>query len=434
MNLLSRHTVIVTLLCAFCFSHSVQAQKRVQDEEKEGRTEAALSFIDRWAFKTNAFEWLLTIPNFGVEFDLTNSEYNSWTVGLTTKYNWKSYHNMNPSIVFNLLDVRPEFRYWFRYTQKPKRDPSVKRSLGKWFRDEIFTTARKNPRHWRAQYLGLYVDYANYAFKFGPKGIQGHTLGFGTSAGYSIPMYEYKNGSIDVELGFSVGLQFCTREVFTHNVDGNYYTKLPPEEGTKGWHFTPFPVLSELRAAFVWRHKSIKEKVKVDEEKIEERMTMERNANLVIEDIDRNLPVSYKIRFDNNFGSDELRTIKQNDSLYRAKFEESVNEQVKYMKEVAIQDPMMAFDKATVKRLNRKVDARKREVMAEFEHLWLEEQRVMAEKERERLRLEEEARIQREKEMKQKEKEARQKELEEQKRLKKENKQKGKSEKDDAEE
>ena len=74
--------------------------------------------IDRWAFRTNAFEWLLTIPNFGVEFDLVNSPYNKYSLGLTAKYNWNTTHMYAPPTVFNLLDVRPEFRYYFRTTQR----------------------------------------------------------------------------------------------------------------------------------------------------------------------------------------------------------------------------------------------------------------------------------------------------------------------------
>ena len=81
------------------------------------------SLLDRFAFKTNALEWLITIPNFGVEFDLQDSEYNNMTVGLTAKYNWNTTHNFDswsqelnpgPPAVFNILDIRPEFRYYYR--------------------------------------------------------------------------------------------------------------------------------------------------------------------------------------------------------------------------------------------------------------------------------------------------------------------------------
>ena len=70
------------------------------------------SSVSRLSIKTNAFEWLLTIPNVGVEYDLGKTEYNKFTAGLSAKYNWNTYHNMAPSVVFNLMDVRPEFRYY----------------------------------------------------------------------------------------------------------------------------------------------------------------------------------------------------------------------------------------------------------------------------------------------------------------------------------
>ena len=40
-----------------------------------------VDFKDRWSFRTNAVDWLLTVPNVAVEFDVSNSVYNKWTLG-----------------------------------------------------------------------------------------------------------------------------------------------------------------------------------------------------------------------------------------------------------------------------------------------------------------------------------------------------------------
>ena len=87
-------------------------------------------FIDRIAVKTNAFDWMLTVPNIGIEMDLNGSEFNSFTLGLSAKYNWNTYHyNSNsgatyaPPTTFNLFDIRPEAKYWYR-TRKGKTTKS----------------------------------------------------------------------------------------------------------------------------------------------------------------------------------------------------------------------------------------------------------------------------------------------------------------------
>ena len=73
--------------------------------EKAGRT---VPFKDMWSIRTNALEWLLTIPNIGVEFDLSNSIYNRNTIGVNLRYNWNTTHNYTTPMVFNVFEVRPE--------------------------------------------------------------------------------------------------------------------------------------------------------------------------------------------------------------------------------------------------------------------------------------------------------------------------------------
>lgn len=290
------------VLVFLVFSPSVSAQETV--EGKRG----GLLPVDRWAVKTNALDWALTIPNIGVEFDLKNSEFNNMTVGLSARYNWNTYHKYAPSAVFNLFDVRPEFRWYYR---------SLPVTRSKWSLNK-FLRERKHPRTWRAQYLGAYASYGDYTLKFGRKGRQGGVIGFGAVAGYGLPMYEYRNGAIDVELGFAVGLQVAQKDVFVHNPDGNYYANVVDE--SKGWHLTPFPVVSELRVAFVWRHKSIKDKVKTDTEKLRIKQYFDRNKGDFSSPFENMTKEWYDEVLVNTMSSRERRTIMENDSLYRAGF------------------------------------------------------------------------------------------------------------------
>ena len=306
---------IEVLLCAFCCPLmsviTVSAAVTVPVVPDGGRN-VNTQFIDRLSLKTNAFEWLLTIPNIGFEFDLKNSEFNNMSLGLTAKYNWNTYHKYAPPTVFNLLDVRPEFRYYYR--TRP-----LSKGKTKWSVDR-FLKERKNPRTWRAQYIGAYADYGSYTIKFGKKGYQGMVIGFGATAGYAVPMYEYKKGAVDVELGFSVGFQFAEKDVFVHSPDGYYYSSVADE--CKDLHFTPFPVVSELKVAFVWRHKSIKDKVKTDDEKLKIKRHYERNKGDYSQPFESLTKAYYDEMLVNTKSSKELREIRGNDSLYFAGYQE----------------------------------------------------------------------------------------------------------------
>lgn len=288
--------------------------------QEEGVVAGKNPGIDRWALKTNAVDWALTIPNIGVEFDLMNSEFNNMTLGLSARYNWNTYHKYAPPSVFNLFDVRPEFRWYYRSTPMTK---------SKWSIDK-FLRERKKPRPWRAQYVGAYASYGDYTLKFGQKGYQGSVIGFGAVAGYGIPMYEYRSGAIDVELGFSVGLQVAQKDVFIHNHDGNYYANVLDK--SKGWHLTPFPVVSELRVAFAWRHKSIKNKVKTDVEKLRIKRHFDRNKG----DFSSPFETLTKEWYDENLGntksSKERREIMANDSLYKAGYKAELAKTVDNLK------------------------------------------------------------------------------------------------------
>ena len=202
--------------------------------------------LDRWSFRANALELLCTVPNFNVEFDVSSSPYNRWSLGLTAKYNWDTWHSVPPALVFNMFEIRPEFRKWFR--MKPKE-------------------GNAKPTRERAFFLGGYASGGTYSIKPGKYGIQGPLFGAGALFGYDFPLYTYRHFAFDFELGVAAGLAVTSYDGYTMNRSNTDYIEAPGK--SKGWHLCPFPVLSEVKACFVFRTLSIKEKYKkVDSQKL----------------------------------------------------------------------------------------------------------------------------------------------------------------------
>lgn len=235
---------------------------------KDGKT---VPFKDMWSIRTNALEWLLTIPNIGVEFDLSNSIYNRNTIGVNLRYNWNTTHNYTTPMVFNVFEVRPEYRRYWRINDKL--------SFGNWF-NETFSPKDKSSsdesgrkknnfwnKTWRAYYIGGYANAGTYSFKFGKEGHQGQMYGAGLIAGYVLPLYQYDKSAIDIEFGVALGFAATSYKAFGHNANGDYYYEIPSK--SREFHVVPYPVVSELKVAFVYRMKSIDDKYKrEDQQKI----------------------------------------------------------------------------------------------------------------------------------------------------------------------
>lgn len=219
--------------------------------------------IGQWNFRTNAIDWALTLPNIAVEYDLSNNMYNKRSIGAQVKYNWNTTHKFKPSSVFNVFDFRLEGRQYFRtrYRGASYRADSVKVGLLTRLREEVFTTQWPNPRYWRAYYGGIYANYASYSIKLGKQGVQGSGFGIGFSGGYTTPLYSYPNGSaIDFELGASIGFMFASRNVYEHDPESNCYPLI--KDKSKGMGLIPYPLITDLRVAFVYRFVSVKDKYK----------------------------------------------------------------------------------------------------------------------------------------------------------------------------
>ena len=446
MKILLRHTALTVLLCALSFICPMYAQTAAGEQNEVAMDQVARTPVfNRFALNTNAIDWLAVIPNVGVEYQLTDDPYKFMTVGLNLKYNWNTYHgtvnNMrySPSTVYDVLDIRPEFRYYFRTIPKPKskieqvkenRDKakanlatlrenaqnikdanrlrmykewianaerevelqdsllrSCRRSVGEWFMDDVWTVERKDPRIWRTYYIGAYACYADYAFKLGARGIRGnHTFGLGLSMGYVLPLYEYRKGAVDVDLGFSVGIQMAKHEVFTHNMDGNFYTKV--QEG-KSWYGTeyssdrwlPYPVVSELRVAFVWRKQSIKYEAKMDEATIKKKREYERTLKLLRDEMEKVMPIDYKVKFDQD-NKDDVRRWKKTDTLYFDKFASAVQSQKEDMLK-QVHGMTGSWDESQLGKFLKTVDQREVAIMKMFAKLREEEKRAAARSEKE---------------------------------------------------
>lgn len=236
-----------------------------QNPRAKGAESDSLSMRERWGFKTNAVDWLLTIPNVGVEFDLGQTSRSKRTVNANLKWNWNTSHKYKPSTVFNLFDFRVEWRQYFRTRQQNVPITLKKDGFKKYIKEHIFSTKRNHPRDSRAYYWGVYANAASYNIKFGKEGRQGNAFGAGISLGYTMPLYGYGSESsgrhfIDLEMGGALGLLFTNYDVYEFDDESDCYPII--EDKCKGGHLVPLPLVTDLRVAFVYRFKSVKDKYK----------------------------------------------------------------------------------------------------------------------------------------------------------------------------
>ena len=232
-------------------------------------------FKDRVALHANAVDWLLQTPAIGMEYSFIQNDYNKISFLLHAKYNPNSSTKFKPGYIYNIIGVRPEVRWYFRTREYFDTERQLNELESFWRR--LLTRpyslfAKDNPRRHRAYYIGPYVSFDKYTIKLGSTGYQGHSFGFGATVGYSIPLYQYKDGSaIDFELGFSAGFAFATHDKFRYDTDGACYAY----EGNRGMGIVPFPVVSDVRVAFVYRLNSIRNQIqKIDHSRLEKDSTI----------------------------------------------------------------------------------------------------------------------------------------------------------------
>lgn len=152
---LSRKLVVCFLISITLNNTYAQVQRGKKDDAKA----ELISFKDRWGIKTNAVDWLLTVPNIGVEFDLGNTIRNKRTIGANIKWNWNTSQKYTPSLIFNVFDARVEWRQYFR----TRKRGGVTKDANLMTRLKLPDTERFQMIKAFANCLGGYYDYRGAA-------------------------------------------------------------------------------------------------------------------------------------------------------------------------------------------------------------------------------------------------------------------------------
>lgn len=289
--------------------------------------DSIVSFGKRFSFHTNVIDWAIAMPNIGVEFDLSGRETSRYSLGIHAKYRPALFNKVAPRFVFNVFQLRGEFRrYWRTFVYEdydrikerkkyPGKVKTIKDStqviIHKYFMGEVvdggdsaivLNTNRfvvdsiKEPfftyfyrrylsgaqssyaRNWRAYYVGVYAEIDKFTYNINSNGRQGTGGGFGITAGYTLPLYPMKNGaSIDLDLGISIGARIHEYEKFTYEEETHCYAYTGRQERS----FVKYPVLADAHVSIVYRFNSIKNKVKGCEERFASRF--ERYSDRLIE-------------------------------------------------------------------------------------------------------------------------------------------------------
>ena len=214
MNTITKWLVAV-LICVFAWACPLaMAQENSHTAEKEP-SKGLL------ALKTNLLDWTAAIPNISVMTDLSGKPWNRSVAALTFKYKWKTTETYVPSYMLNLLEIRPEYRYYLN----------------------------------NKFYVGGYAAYSNFTAKLpkNPTGWTGFAAGGGASAGMELPLYQYRKSALDIEFGLSLGAHYAFYRDFTANADQTGIDI----SSTPARRVLPYP---ELRVALVWRKTSVKDK------------------------------------------------------------------------------------------------------------------------------------------------------------------------------
>ena len=208
----------------------------------------SLTFAERLSLNTNSVDWLLLMPNIGVEFDLRGMEWSKWALGLKVRANWQTEHTFKPAQVYNLLEGRIELKHYYRIRLVDKYF-SQPGKIGKLFSNRKDSVRIKHPN--TTYYHGGFLSFSNYSMMLiGSTGRQGMAITGGAIFGMLKPLYQFSSGnSLDVDLGFSVGLCLTKADEYGYDRESNCY----PILGKNGWKVVPFPIVNEARVAFVYR-------------------------------------------------------------------------------------------------------------------------------------------------------------------------------------
>lgn len=250
----------ILLLLAFPF---LQLSGQNVDQRPD---EGASSFKDRIAIRTNVVDWILTTPNIAFDYDVVNTPYDKKSIGINLKYNWNTNHTYVPKLVYNLFDLRLDYRFYWRQQPYDDRD-----CWGDWEREWINSAkgldrlrarvssfrAAENPRKNVSFFVGPYLSASIFSIKLNATedalGHQGIAYGGGLTGGIAMPLYGYKNGAaIDIEIGGSLGWHFVSYDLFSVDTESNCYH---PQGHYSKW--MKYPLIADARVSLVYRFRTI---------------------------------------------------------------------------------------------------------------------------------------------------------------------------------
>ncbi len=231
---------MMLLACQYSYAQILETSHKVD----------TLTLVQRTTLRTNVFNWLIGIPNIGVEFDINNKNWNRWSVGAEVKYRPAGKNTYAQPVVYNYFEARLEGRTYWR-----ERQVQASGYLGrhKHWLDKIFSCRVKNPSHPKTVfYRGGYVSYSNYSLLFlaNAAGRQGQAIQAGFTWGFVNQLYQFRdNTSLDFELGISAGPAVVKYNEFTYDEDNACY----PAGKSVNWKPELYPVINDVHVSLVYR-------------------------------------------------------------------------------------------------------------------------------------------------------------------------------------
>lgn len=235
------------------FFFSIGAYPNEKNTKGKEEVDSVIPFKDRIAIRTNALDWVALLPNFGLEFDVAGKPHNV-SLNLNVKANFTSFHSLPVKWIYDITDIRLEARKYIRTSsaQGKKDEATRKDKFQNFLRWKSFS-----PRFWRAYYIGGYVNAGAYNLKFKDLGRKGRYIGGGMTFGYLTPLYQYRHGSLDFEIGGSLGFVYTELDTYNMVTDNsyNYVTRNMRK-------FIPYPIITDFKVGFVYRFNTLQEKYK----------------------------------------------------------------------------------------------------------------------------------------------------------------------------
>lgn len=279
LTLYKKQLFYILLLFWFCVSNTILAGNRkagVPNRQyydsifaKSTGDTIPVSLPRIISLHTNIIDWVITTPNVTVEMDLSRLQRSCYSILITGKYNPKISNNtINSRWVYNVTSIKGEVRkYWRTGNLEEASIPySIEPDTTLWgpFKKISYFRRRhlsgryvKNPRYWRAYYLGLYAAYNKFSICLDGSGKQGDAISFGVSAGFSVPLYKHHDGSgWDLDLGFSVGAMITSFDKYEYYRESACYVYTE----TKPRHLLPYPMFQDIHISLAYRFRTIEKK------------------------------------------------------------------------------------------------------------------------------------------------------------------------------